>query len=299
MRDERGRFVKATVTAPAKEQFSIDEAARQLARDCIKRDLAESATELAKAATVTLGGFPESPHKGSSSKAPAAAPVDDPDSSSSSDTDYMSDHGEGAGGPAPIPAPVPDSLPQLSIKVPSPKKFTGEGEDLKPEAFERWYNSVQLYLRLHKVPQNADGAGNYWILYTEGRAQEAAFQAAELFGEDITRDLLITCLRERFQSSKFKNDTYQKFHSIRQQWNGQVQKIFIIATDLLMHRSWLPEDNISDYAFIQQFFTSMHPRLRQDVEVQYTGEEDINTVIATAERIDSIQQSTGAYGKTI
>ena len=120
----------------------------------------------------------------------------------------MSDHGEGAGEPAPIPAPVPDSLPRLSIKVPSPKKFTGEGEDLKPEAFDRWYNSVQLCLRLHKVPQNTNGSGNYWILYTEGRAQEAAFQAAELFGEDITRDLLITYLRERFQSSKFKDDTY-------------------------------------------------------------------------------------------
>ena len=209
----------------------------------------------------------------------------------------MSDHGKGDGEPAPIPAPVPDSLPQRSIKVPSPKKFTSEGEELKPEVFDRWSNSVHLYLGLHKVSQNADGSGNYWILYTEGRAQEAAFQAAELFGEDITRDLLITYLRERFQSSKFKDDTYQKFHSIGQQWNGQVQKISIIATDLLMHRSRLPEDTISDYAFIQQFFTCMDSRLRQDVEVQYTGEEDINTVIATAERIDSIHRSTGAYGK--
>ena len=66
-----------------------------------------------------------------------------------------------------------------------------------------------------------------------------------------------------------------------------------------MHRSRLPEDTISDYAFIQQFFTSMHPRLRQDVKVQYTGEEDINIVIATAERIDSIHRSTGAYRKTL
>ena len=41
----------------------------------------------------------------------------------------------------------------------------------------------------------------------------------------------------------------------------------------------------------------MHPRLHQDVEVQYTGEDDINTVIAMAKRIDSIYQSTGAYGK--
>jgi len=146
----------------------------------------------------------------------------------------MSDHGEGAGGPG--PEPVPEPLPRLSIKVPSPKKFRGDGEDLKPEVFDRWYNSVQLYLRLHNVSQNTAGSGNYWILSTEGRAQEAAFQAAELFGENLTRDLLVTYLMERFQSSKHKDDTYQKFHNIRQSWNGQVQKISIIATDILMHR---------------------------------------------------------------
>jgi len=176
----------------------------------------------------------------------------------------MSDHGKGAGGPH--PEPVPEPLPRLSIKVPSPEEFTGDGEDLKPEACDRWYNSVQLYLRLHNVSQKATASGNYWILYTEGRAQEVAFQVAELFGENLTRDLLVTYLRERFQSSKHKDITYQKFHRIRQSWNGQVQKISIIATDLLMHRARLPEDTISDYTFIQQFFTSMHPRLRQDVE---------------------------------
>jgi len=41
----------------------------------------------------------------------------------------------------------------------------------------------------------------------------------------------------------------------------------------------------------------MHPPLLQDVETQYTGDEDINTVIAMAERLDSIHRSTGAYGK--
>jgi len=43
----------------------------------------------------------------------------------------------------------------------------------------------------------------------------------------------------------------------------------------------------------------MHPRLWQDVETQYTGDEDINTVIAMAERLDSIHRSTGAYGKEL
>jgi len=41
----------------------------------------------------------------------------------------------------------------------------------------------------------------------------------------------------------------------------------------------------------------MHPRLWQDVETQYRGCEDINTVIAMRERRDSIHGSTEAYGK--
>ena len=93
------------------------------------------------------------------------------------------------GGPSnPQAKPEVASTPRLSIKIPSPKKFTGDGEDLKPEAFDRWYNAVQLYFRLNKIPQDVDGSGHYWILYTEGRGQEAAFQAAELFGETLTRN---------------------------------------------------------------------------------------------------------------
>ena len=64
-----------------------------------------------------------------------------------------------------------------------------------------------------------------------------------------------------------------------------------------MFRSRLPEDTISDYTVIQQFFAAMHPRLRQDAEVQYHGKEDINEVIAMAERIELIHRSTRAYGK--
>ena len=209
----------------------------------------------------------------------------------------MSNPGGEAGGAEGPPAPVPEALTRLTIKVPSPKKFTGDAEDLKPEAFDRWYNSVHLYLRLHMVAQNVPGSANYWIPYTERRAQEAAFQAAETFGENLTRDELILYLRERFQSSKHMDDTYHKFHSIRQNLNGQVHKIETIATDLLMLRSRLPDDTISDYAFLQQFFASMHPKLRQDAEVQYDGKTDINEVIAMAERIISIHQSTGVYGK--
>ena len=253
MRDSKGRFIKAT-----QEQFTIDEAGRQLARDTAQQVLAESSKELAKESTVTPGGFPESPQKRSKGKASAAPPDNDPSSSdSSSESDRMSEEA-GPADPIEEPRPDPGTTAKLSIKVPTPKKFTGEGEDLKPEAFDRWYNAVQLYLRLHGVRQSIDGSGNYWILYTDGRAQEAAFQAAELFGEDITRDQLVVYLRERFQSSKQKDDTYDKFHEIRQVKNSQTERISIISTDLLMHRSRLPRGTISDYAFIQHFLKSIH-----------------------------------------
>jgi len=109
-RDKQGQVVKAHT----KKQFSIDEAARQLARDSAQRDLVESATELAMAATVTPGGLPESPQKGLTSKPPVAAPAGDPDSSSS-DSGDLSDHGEGAGGQGPVP--VPEPVLRLNIKV--------------------------------------------------------------------------------------------------------------------------------------------------------------------------------------
>jgi len=256
----------------------------------------ESATELAKAARVTPSMFPESPPNGLPSKATVAAPAGDPESSRGGrNSDHLSDHREGAGGPG--PPPVREPLPRVSIKVPSPKKLTRVGEDLKPKAFNGWSNSVQLYLRLHIVSQNAAGTGNRWILYTEGQAQEVAFQAAELFEGSLTSDLLVTDLRKRFQWSKHKDDAYQKFHRIMQSSNGQVQQITIIATELLMHRSRLPEDTLSDYGYIEQFFPTLHPRLQQDVQTQYTGDEDIKTIRAMAERLDSIHQSTGAYGK--
>lgn len=54
--DKQTRFVKAIAKSLAKKEFSIDEAARQLARDSAQWDLAELTAELATAVTVTAGG---------------------------------------------------------------------------------------------------------------------------------------------------------------------------------------------------------------------------------------------------
>jgi len=64
-----------------------------------------------------------------------------------------------------------------------------------------------------------------------------------------------------------------------------------------MHNSQLPEDTTSDYAFILQFFASMHPRLQQEVETLCIGDKDINAGISIPERLDSIHRSKEASGK--
>jgi len=153
-----------------KNQPSIDEAAWQLGRHSAQQDLAVLATVLVQAAKLTPARCPESLHKESSRRTPGAAPADDPaSSSSSSNSDDMSQAGgvrgvEGNNDPEPAHASLPKPLPGLNINVLLSKRHTWDGEDLKLEVFDRWYNLVQLYLRLYNVPQNIAGAGNYWIL---------------------------------------------------------------------------------------------------------------------------------------
>ena len=114
----------------ATKQFEIDEAARQLERDEARKVLSECAKEAEKAATRTPGTFPKTPPK---QKALAASnDPDDSSSSSSSDSeDNMSEEAQ------PPPANPPVITAHINFSPPAPTKFTGEGEDLKPEAFDR------------------------------------------------------------------------------------------------------------------------------------------------------------------
>jgi len=127
--------------------------------------LTESAKELETKTATRPGEFQSTPKKKGE-----PAPPPDPDSSStdsdSDSNDNMSEAGL-ADPPAPPPEPVPDRTTRLAAKIHQPPTFSGEGDYLKAEAFETWYNSVQLYLNLTGVIPNAPGSGNYWILYHE------------------------------------------------------------------------------------------------------------------------------------
>jgi len=122
------------------KQFEIDEAARQLSREEAQVVLTESAKELEKETATRPGEFPSTPKKKGE-----PAPPPDPDSSSS-DNDSDSNENMSEAGPADPPAPPPDPVlertTRLAAKLHQPPTFSGEGDDLKEEAFEMWYTSV-------------------------------------------------------------------------------------------------------------------------------------------------------------
>jgi len=68
-----------------------------------------------------------------------------------------------------------------------------------------------------------------------------------------------------------------------------------VATDLLTYRSKLPKDTISDYVFMQRFFSSTHIKLRQIIEPWFDDEENINSAIRYAEQQDAMLRGVGAY----
>ena len=121
------------------------------------------------------------------------------------------------------PAPVNPLAVTIHFAPPAPSRFTGEGEDLKPEAFDRWYNTVRLFLNLSGATGNIGGSGNYWILYTKGKAQEAAHQLLQEHGDNITREQLVDGLRSIFQTSRQKDELYEWFTKLQQrmQWENR------------------------------------------------------------------------------
>ena len=135
----------------AAKQFEIDKAACQLSRDEAQVVLSESAKELQKETATRPGEFPTTPKKKGE---PAPPPDPDSSDSDSDNNDDMSD-----AGPADPPAlPTEQTVgttTKLAVKLHQPPTYSGEGSDLKPEVFETWYTSVQLFLNLPGVTPNA------------------------------------------------------------------------------------------------------------------------------------------------
>ena len=59
------------------------------------------------------------------------------------------------------------------IKLPQTAKFSGEGDDLKPDKLKRWFREVKKYLSKHDVDDDKEHVVDYYGALTEDRAHNA------------------------------------------------------------------------------------------------------------------------------
>ena len=59
------------------------------------------------------------------------------------------------------------------INLPQPAKFSGEGDDLKPDRLKRWFREVKKYLSKHEVDDETEDVVDYYGPFTEDRAHNA------------------------------------------------------------------------------------------------------------------------------
>ena len=190
----------------------------------------------------------------------------------------------------------PQKLDESDIKIPKPPMFSGEGADLKPEAFTRWTREVRMYLLLHDINNNNAKIATYYALYLTGKAKEVYFTLID--NGNPTLEELKDALKQRFQSSTNTEDLYKTFYGINQVKQGKMQRISMVISDLEMYRGRLPTGTISDFAMRQRLMDAMHTLLRQRVEPYINDGETWTDIIKTAERCDSILFRTGAYGQS-
>ena len=70
------------------------------------------------------------------------------------------------------------------IKLPQPAKFSGEGDDLKPDKLKRWYREVRKYLSKHDINDDTEDVVNYYGAFTEKRAHNAYLTLLDEYDEE-------------------------------------------------------------------------------------------------------------------
>ena len=59
------------------------------------------------------------------------------------------------------------------IKLLQPAKFSGEGNDLKPDKLKRWFREVKKYLSKYDINDDTEDVVDYYGAFTEERVYNA------------------------------------------------------------------------------------------------------------------------------
>ena len=175
--------------------------------------------------------------------------------------------------PPPPPPPLPhntmsaqgDAGPSRrpKLKLPQTAKFSGEGDDLKPDKLKRWFWEVKKYLSKHDVNDDTEDMVDYYGPFTEEQAHNAYLTLLDEYDEESpTLEQFKTRYQQLFEASTNTDDLYQKWQKVQQTTGGNPARILKIAGELADLKGALPRDSISDYAQRQRFLDAMDPRLR-------------------------------------
>ena len=182
------------------------------------------------------------------------------------------------------------------IKLPQPAKFSGEGDDLKPDKLKRWFREVKRYLSKHDVNNDTEDVVDYYGAFTEERAHNAYLTLLDEYDEvSPTLEQFKTRFKRLFGALTKTDDLYQKWQKVQQTTGGNPARISKIAGELADLKRALPQDSISDYVQRQHFLDAMDPRQRQNVEPQIREAHTWDQIVQLAERYDTTMYKTGAY----
>ena len=161
--------------------------------------------------------------------------------------------------PSPPPPPPPlqntmsdqgDAGPSRrpKIKLLQPAKFSGEGDDIKPEELKRWFREVRKYLSKHDVNNDREDVVDYYGAFTEERAHNAYLMLLDEYDEvSPTLEQFKTRFKQLFEGSTNADDLYQKWQKVQQTTGGNPARILNIAEELADLKGALPWDSILDY----------------------------------------------------
>ena len=163
---------------------------------------------------------------------------------------------------------------RLKIKLPQPAKFSGEGDDLKPEKLKRWFWRVKKYLSKHDINDDTEDVVDYYRAFKEEPAHNAYLTLLDEYEEHSpTLEQFRTRFKQLFESCTNTDNLYQKWQRVQQTTGGNPAPISMIAGELADLKEALPRDSISTYAQRQRFLDAMDPRLRQNVEPQIRADD--------------------------
>ena len=180
-------------------------------------------------------------------------------------------------GPPPPPPPEPETAtmadpppPRIPpSKIPAPAKFSGEGDDLKPDKLERWLPPVERYIsRYHMTEANTPEIVDWYGGLTEGRAEGAFLTFMKDKEQPPTLEEFIAKFEQLFESSTNTYDLYRKWQKVHQHSGGKPGRITKVVGDLEDIKAALPDEAITEYAYKQRFLDAMDIRLRGNVESQ-------------------------------